>query len=559
MDSSSSSSSIVPGALDSSSSSSLIVPGALAPRYSRFASSTVAHPSTPPSHGQPRVRMLGRRRPRPRRYQRPAVARVTVPPSRVRPMVRTVARHELRSTAPRSWGALSRRQRVRPQSCTLCHRVVTIRMRRHLGADHFPWFLDPMLCCWTCRESYSTLNVVQRFHSPGQEGHGPESLLTESNLRRWVHLMRGYILHLGRLLGCTDLESLLAVVVEKQWYPEDNTRLTDLAVTLFRMIEVHLNTPHDSNRSGYLLSPPNRLAILFHWRIIHEIHRQLPLSSVQDARNFVSDDRMVTTPLPPYETVDSHGHLEQMLRRHWTNRLDEICFSVGEDRVFCSHLLCCLAYPSSWQSLTLFENMNAVYFQFGLHPRIASSPVADNVFSRLIDLTRHPRCVAVGEVGLDYQDADEEGREHQQTFLGRVAAFVSQTELPLVLHVRHDDDPAGVFIDAIPILRRHLHLGHPLYFHHFAGDLPQLQICLRLFPRSYFGLGRRVLQHSEEIDRLILDMPLDRILLESDCPYQLSTPWALAPVIATVARVRNITSRMVCEIARLNAMRLFRL
>ena len=461
-------------------------------------------------------------------------------------------------------GRLPRSQR--PQRCPLCGLSVTIRLRRHLEAVHFPWFLHPSLCCWTCRAAFPTLNLVQRFHGATQDGHNEQSLLTDDNLRRWGQLVRGYLRYIGRLVGCATLEELLIKVRRNHWYPPHHRNPSDGGVLAARMLDVMYGSEDERRDLGYRVSPPSRTSVLVHCSIVTEILGNLSLQQVQTARRFITEDRVVMMSEPPCSVVDAHCHVERILRETGHQDVGHLYEDVvllsndEEEAIHCSHILCSLAYPSSWQALASLSEADAMFFQVGLHPRIANSPVTDRTFDRLVDMSRHPKCIAIGEVGLDYQcQPSPQERRNQTAFLRRVADFADFRGLPMVIHARLDSRPSEVYIDVLNLLRQHLRISHPVYIHCFMGTLTDARMWLMRFPQTYFGFGRGIANSSPEVDQLLRDIPQDRILVETDAPYMLPHPWALRSVVNRVALVRNLTPRMVCELARLNAMRFFQL
>ena len=91
------------------------------------------------------------------------------------------------------------------------------------------------------------------------------------------------------------------------------------------------------------------------------------------------------------------------------------------------------------------------------------------------------------------------------------------------------------------------------------GDQHSVTNPLNAFPQTYFRFGRGFVDSSPEVDQLIREIIHDRIFLETDAPYMLPHPWALRSVVNRVALVRNLTPRMVRELAPLNAIRFFQL
>jgi hypothetical protein len=130
------------------------------------------------------------------------------------------------------------------------------------------------------------------------------------------------------------------------------------------------------------------------------------------------------------------------------------------------------------------------------------------------------------------------------------------TDLPVVLHARYDSNPDEVYAATRAVLRKFLRREHPLYVHFFSGTEAQIHAWLEEFPKTYFGFGKGLLRNSEEVERMVLRMAMDRFLLETDSPHIRTHPCAFGPVVQRVAAIPN-WALLVCECARLNAIRLF--
>jgi Tat protein secretion system quality control protein TatD with DNase activity len=77
----------------------------------------------------------------------------------------------------------------------------------------------------------------------------------------------------------------------------------------------------------------------------------------------------------------------------------------------------------------------------------------------------------------------------------------------------------------------------------------------RFFTTRAIGLGKRVL--SGQMDEVLRAMPLDKILLESDAPYQLEHPWQMTSVAEYVGNAKHLPLALICELAGMNAGRFF--
>ncbi|WP_181705469.1 TatD family hydrolase [Chthonobacter rhizosphaerae] len=169
------------------------------------------------------------------------------------------------------------------------------------------------------------------------------------------------------------------------------------------------------------------------------------------------------------------------------------------------------------QIRALAEAHKQIYCSVGTHPHNAGEEL-DVTVDELVGLSAHPKCVAIGEAGLDYF-YDSAPRDAQATGLRRHIAAARITGLPLVIHARDADD------DMIAILKDEAADGaFPGLLHCFSSGrrLMEAGVDLGLFV-SFSGI--LTFKRSEELRAIAADVPLDRLLVETDAPYLAPQPW----------------------------------
>lgn len=193
------------------------------------------------------------------------------------------------------------------------------------------------------------------------------------------------------------------------------------------------------------------------------------------------------------------------------------------------------------------ERFPSVWCSVGTHPHNAHEEL-DVSAERLARLSEHPRCVAIGEAGLDYH-YDKSPREAQaQGFRTHIAA-ARMTQLPLVIHARQADD------DIIAILREEMEKGaFPAILHCFTAgpELARIGVELGLYV-SFSGI--LTFKTSEELRRIAAEVPLDRLLVETDAPYLAPVPFRgkqnqPAYVVETAKVLGEVKGMGLDEIAR---------
>jgi TatD DNase family protein len=230
---------------------------------------------------------------------------------------------------------------------------------------------------------------------------------------------------------------------------------------------------------------------------------------------------------------------------------------------------------SSAEAVRLAESNSMVYAAVGFHPTDLEKFSEIN-FEQIQELVTHPKVVAVGEIGIDYYWVkEEEKRTFQREILKRQLAFAESLNKPVVIHMREENDSwfGGASIDLLDILTE-WHNGltaqnHPLaqkpgVLHSFNGNLETAQKALAL--NFYIGVtGPVTYKNANEKRQIIRQLPLERLLIETDAPFLAPVPQRgkrnePAYVRHIADKIGEIHSKNPAEIAAItteNARRLF--
>ena len=201
------------------------------------------------------------------------------------------------------------------------------------------------------------------------------------------------------------------------------------------------------------------------------------------------------------------------------------------------------------------ENSN-VFFTIGTHPHNAHEELGVTA-EELVRLAQHPKCVGIGEVGLDYH-YDLSPREAQEAnFFVHIHA-ARRSGLPLVIHSREAED------DTIAILEEEFALGPfvPL-LHCFTSHRRLADAAVKLGGYVSFS-GILTYKSAEDIRETAAAMPLDRIIVETDSPYLAPLPYRgktnePAYVVKTLEVLAKVRGLPVEEMARITSDNFFRL
>ena len=227
---------------------------------------------------------------------------------------------------------------------------------------------------------------------------------------------------------------------------------------------------------------------------------------------------------------------------------------------------------TSRQAIALAETYESIFAAVGFHPTDAGKMNSQNL-TELSRLVEHERVVAIGEIGLDYywvKDAEQQELQRQNLLLQ--VELASQVDKPVVLHLREENDAeAGTATDDLLKILKPWHDGlsalksRPGVFHSFNGNLESAQRAMAM--NFCIGVTGPVTYKKNDSHReLVMHLPLDHILIETDSPFQTPLPHrgkhnepAYVTLIADkIAEVHQTTREAIAHVTTANANRLFR-
>jgi TatD DNase family protein len=250
--------------------------------------------------------------------------------------------------------------------------------------------------------------------------------------------------------------------------------------------------------------------------------------------------------------VDSHCHLD------FPELKDELDGVLARARVAGVGLLVTVStrmYRFD-EVLAIAEGHDEVFCSVGTHPHNAAEEL-DVTASDLVKPARHPRVVAIGEAGLDYHYDNSPRPDQQKSFRIHIAA-ARETGLPLVIHAREAD------ADIAHILEEESAKGaFPFVLHCFTSGPELAQRGLALGGYVSFS-GVITFKKSDALREIAREVPLDRILVETDAPYLAPEPMRgktnePAFVVHTASRLAAVKGVSEAELARATTDNFFRL
>jgi len=248
---------------------------------------------------------------------------------------------------------------------------------------------------------------------------------------------------------------------------------------------------------------------------------------------------------------DSHAHIDD--KRFDTDRSEVIerAAANGVTRI----LNAGADMPSSLRSIELAEQYPGIYAAVGIHPHDAKD-AGEEDYTQLAAWASRPKVVAIGEIGLDYY-YNLSPRDVQQAVFIRQLDIARQTGKPFIIH---DRDAHG---DILAIVKKEAG-GMPGVFHCFSGSLEMAREVIKLGFFVAIG-GPLTFNNAVKLKEIASQVPLERLLIETDCPYLTPQPYRgrrnepayVRYVAEEIARLRKMDIDALAAATTGNACRLF--
>jgi len=218
--------------------------------------------------------------------------------------------------------------------------------------------------------------------------------------------------------------------------------------------------------------------------------------------------------------IDSHAHLEghkfdadrsEMLARARAAGLERI-LAIGSG-----------TGPGTYDcALKLAEKHGWIFASTGLHPHEASVATQAD-YDEMAHLAQHEKIIAWGEIGLDYF-YDHSPRDVQKEVFLRQMELARAAKLPIIIHCRPSNNSENAWDDTLEMLRQHwAPSGLPGILHCFTGEWKHAQAALEIGFYISFA-GNVSFPKAENIREAAKQVPLERMLIETDSPYLAPVP-----------------------------------
>ena len=231
---------------------------------------------------------------------------------------------------------------------------------------------------------------------------------------------------------------------------------------------------------------------------------------------------------------DSHAHYDD-------ESFDEDRHVVIEDikeKGVIGVLNCGASLEGARDSVKLADKYDFIYAAVGIHPSYADM-VDSKVIEELEQLSKNEKVRAIGEIGLDYYWDENPSREIQKEAFRAQMKLAEKLDMPVVIHDREAHSDTLEILKEFPNVKGVIHC--------FSGSVEFARECLKL--GYYIGFtGVVTFKNAKKIIEVAKEVPLDRILVETDCPYMAPVPYRgkrnqssyITHILEKIAEIKDI-------------------
>lgn len=252
--------------------------------------------------------------------------------------------------------------------------------------------------------------------------------------------------------------------------------------------------------------------------------------------------------------IDTHVHLNADQYDEDLQEVIDRALEEGIDRMFV------VGFDTNTieRTMKLIDHYDFIYGIIGWHP-VDAIDCTEERLQWIEELSRHPKIIGIGEMGLDYH-WDKSPKDIQKEVFRKQIALAKRVQLPIIIHNREATQ------DCVDILKEENASEVGGIMHSFSGSNEIADEILKM--NFYISLGGPVtFKNAKQPKEVAQHVPLDRLLVETDAPYlsphpyrgKRNEPARVKLVAEQIAELRGISYEEVCKATTENAERLFKL
>jgi TatD DNase family protein len=252
--------------------------------------------------------------------------------------------------------------------------------------------------------------------------------------------------------------------------------------------------------------------------------------------------------------IDTHAHLSDKKFDIDRNIVIKKAFKAGVEKII--EISC---EPQYWDKALELSKQDNIFVAFGIHPTDVAK-VSEKDYKKLESLIQEKKCVAVGEIGLDYHyDSCAKNVALQKESFARQLNFALKYSKPVTIHSRDANEDTLSFLKSY----RNVQKG---VIHCFSGTPAQAKEFVSL--SFMLGIdGPITYKKSDNLKHTVLETDLSSLLVETDCPYlapqkyrgQRNEPSYVVETLKEIAAIKNIPFEEAAKITTQNAIKIFNL
>jgi TatD DNase family protein len=235
-----------------------------------------------------------------------------------------------------------------------------------------------------------------------------------------------------------------------------------------------------------------------------------------------------------FDIFDVHAHYDD---EKFDEDRDQVIEELKQNGVI-GVLNCGSSMEGTRDSVKLANKYDMFYAAVGVHPEFADK-FSESVLDELTQLAKNPKVKAIGEIGLDYYYPENPPRDMQKKVFIRQMELAEKLNLPVIIH---DREAHG---DTLDIIKKFKNVKGEI--HCFSGSVEFARECIKL--GYYIGFtGVVTFKNAKKVVEVAKQVPIDRIVVETDCPYMTPTPFRgkrnrseyIEFIIDKIAEIRNV-------------------
>lgn len=255
-----------------------------------------------------------------------------------------------------------------------------------------------------------------------------------------------------------------------------------------------------------------------------------------------------------YSIFDSHAHYDD---EAFDEDRDELLKELNEEGVI-GIINCASSYESISKVNSIVKKYDYIYGALGIHPENANEFTLE-VLDEILKITKsNNKIVAIGEIGLDYYWDENPPREIQKDTFRKQMALADKLGLPVIIHDREAHEDTLAIIKEFPNVNGVVHC--------FSGSVEFAKECVK--EGYYIGVtGVVTFKKAKKIVEVVKEIPIDRILVETDCPYMAPEPNRgkrnksiyIQYIIEKISEIKEIDSENINKYVNENLKNLFKI